>query len=618
MSSAIDQRLNQIERGFFNEPVDFRSEVIYFIIIDRFCDGHSKDASQLEGSEQEESKGLYDRSRQDWGKYWGGNLQGVINKIPYLKSLGVTSLWLSPLFEQVSDLQFERAPMHGYWTRDFKRLNPRFLKKDESTRLAESTTLRQLIDRCHEAGIKVILDIVCNHSSPDINGSKGVVWDDGSPLADFNDDSTGFYYHEGEITDWEDEYQLIHLEMMGLATFNEKNIAYRNYIKSAIKSWLDVGVDALRVDTLKHMPIWFWQEFTTEMKSHKPGLFMFGEYGFSKPWEQRSVDYANNIGMSILDFGLCDGIRFCFSGQEPGGFYQVERILGYDHVYHRANELVTFIDNHDMPRFLSIVPDEKLLDLAMVLLLTLRGVPCLFYGTEQYLRNDTNGGQDPYNRPMMEKWDEMSPSFKFVQVLLSLRERNQALAFGAHHTAWVNESFYLYTRNFRDSAVMVMINRSDSDHLANVENILMPDGSYTCHLTGYPVTISNGCLQNYLVHGQTAHVISVEGDPLSGQVVAVFQVNGFATQPGQRLAITGSSPELGAWDHARSFGMEYVNDNTWLATVPFDASAGSFVNYKFLVHQDGADPIVENLTTRKLALPDQGQIAVDCYWGQSS
>ena len=64
--------------------------------------------------------------------------------------------------------------------------------------------------------------------------------------------------------------------MMGLATFNEKNIAYRNYIKSAIKSWLDAGVDALRVDTLKHMPIWFWQEFTTEMKSHKPGLFMFG------------------------------------------------------------------------------------------------------------------------------------------------------------------------------------------------------------------------------------------------------------------------------------------------------------------------------------------------------
>ena len=91
-------------------------------------------------------------------------------------------------------------------------------------------------------GIKIVLDIVCNHSSPDINGSKGVVLDDGKLLADFNNDQNDFYYHEGEITDWEDEYQLIHLEMMGLATFNEKNIHYRNYIKSAIQMWLDAGV----------------------------------------------------------------------------------------------------------------------------------------------------------------------------------------------------------------------------------------------------------------------------------------------------------------------------------------------------------------------------------------
>ena len=90
-----------------------------------------------------------------------------------------------------------------------------------------------------------MLDIVCNHSSSEINGSKGLVLDDGKPIADFNDDSNGFYYYEGEIFDWEDEYQLLHLEMIGLATFNEKNIDYRNYIKSAIRTWLDAGVDAL-------------------------------------------------------------------------------------------------------------------------------------------------------------------------------------------------------------------------------------------------------------------------------------------------------------------------------------------------------------------------------------
>ncbi|GIR24363.1 MAG: hypothetical protein CM15mP39_01740 [Synechococcus sp.] len=103
--------------------------------------------------------------------------------------------------------------------------------------------------------------------------------------------------------------------------------------------------------------------------------------------------------MSILDFGLCDGIRFCFLRSRAGGFHQVERILGYDNVYHHANQLVTFVDNHDMPRFLSIVPDSRKLNLALVLLSTLRGVPCLFYGTEQYLNNGTNGGKIPTTAP---------------------------------------------------------------------------------------------------------------------------------------------------------------------------------------------------------------------------
>ena len=180
--------------------MDFRSEAIYFLIVDRFNDGHDALGDE-EGSEQLDQKGLFDETRQDWGKYWGGNLQGVINKIDYLKSLGVTALWLSPLFEQVSDLQFSRAPMHGYWTRDFKRINPRFLKVGESNSIDQSPTLKLLVETCHSAGIKVVLDIVCNHSSPEINGCKGVVLDDGRPLADFNDDGKDFYYNEGEITD---------------------------------------------------------------------------------------------------------------------------------------------------------------------------------------------------------------------------------------------------------------------------------------------------------------------------------------------------------------------------------------------------------------------------------
>ena len=420
------------ERLFLTER-EFREEIIYFIIVDRFFDASSDDEERRGVWDRGATAGLYDKTWTQWGKYWGGNLLGIIEKIPYLQSLGVTAIWLSPLFEQVDDMQFDRAPMHGYWTKDFKRINPRFLPEGESNSVHLSDTLRNLVTALHAVNIKLILDIVCNHSSPDINGAKGVVYDDGNLLCDYNNDIDGFYHHNAEITDWEDEFQLINGEMLGLATFNENNSEYRKYIKAAICQWLDIGIDALRVDTLKHMPLWFWQEFCADIKSHRPGTFLFGEYGFGKPWDNRTVSYANQTGMSILDFGLADSIRFAFGGQEPGGFKLVEALLSNDYVYHRANELVTFIDNHDMPRFLSICSSPRSLEQALILLFSLRGVPCLFYGTEQYLVDNTDGGNDPYNRPMMANWDYNGACFTLIETLTAARRNNQAFTFGSHH-----------------------------------------------------------------------------------------------------------------------------------------------------------------------------------------
>ncbi|MCP9775920.1 alpha-amylase family glycosyl hydrolase [Cyanobium sp. WAJ14-Wanaka] len=549
----------------------------------------------------------------EWGKYWGGNLQGIIDKVEYLKALGVTAVWLSPLFEQVDDMQFNRAPMHGYWARDFKRINPRFLPQGESASLGSSETLKRLVETLHDSGIKLILDVVCNHSSPDINGSKGIVLDDGKPFANFHSDEANLYHHNPEITDWQDEYQLINHEMCGLATFNENNINFRNYIKDAIKAWIDIGVDALRVDTLKHMPLWFWQEFTIDIKRHKPEIFLFGEYGFSKPWDQRSVAYANHSGMSILDFGLCDAIRFAFSNQQPGGFKLIEKVLAMDEVYKRANELVTFIDNHDMPRFLSIVSDSKKLDLALVLLMTLRGVPCLFYGTEQYLHNNTDGGEDPYNRPMMECWDQNSRPYQLISRLVQLRRTNQSLTMGNHQQRYVDQSLYAFSRHYRDSHVLVILNQGSATQISLNETGL-PNGLHTCKLTGEVLEQKNGLINNVAMPEYSARVFSVEGLRVQGQVVGVFQLNGYHSQPGQRIAITGSCPELGEWDHSLSYGMEYVNSNTWIAEVAFNASAGVSIAFKFVVMNQNRAEVIENIVSRNQLLPNQGRIKLDCIW----
>lgn len=595
--------------------LEFREEIIYFLIVDRFNDATSDEEERRGVWDRGDTPGLYDKTWMQWGKYWGGNLRGVIEKIPYLHSLGVTAVWLSPLFEQVDDMQFDRAPMHGYWTKDFKRINPRFLPTDESNSLHRSTTLRSLVDALHAAGIKLILDVVCNHSSPDINGSKGVVYDDGEPLADFHDDTQGFYYHYPEITDWEDEFQLIHHEMLGLATFNEENIAYRNYIKQAIREWIDVGVDALRIDTVKHMPIWFWQEFTSDMKSHKPDLFIFGEYGFGKPWDSRTVEYANKTGMSILDFGLCDGIRFAFSGAEPGGFQLVQSVLDYDHVYRRANELVTFIDNHDMPRFLSICPDWRRLEQAAILLFCLRGVPCLFYGTEQYLVDNTDGGRDPYNRPMMDRWDENAELFRIVQRLVDLRRANQAFTFGSHQQLYVSEDIYAFVRIYRDSCMLCILNKAADTEITLQAPSRLGSEILTCELTGRQIGVHEGRIGPFLLEAGAAHVFSRQGQRVSGTVVATFQLNGMETHPGQRIVVTGDCEELGFWDLAESYGMEYINCNTWICEVAFEASAGRLINYKFVVVNDATDEFLhENITPRRLLLPVQGRVKADAFW----
>lgn len=595
--------------------LEFREEIIYFLIVDRFHDGSSDDEERQGVWDRGEREGLYDKTWTHWGKYWGGNLLGLIEKIPYLKELGVTAVWLSPLFEQVDDLQFDRAPMHGYWTKDFKRINPRFLPQGESNSIQASPTLRALVDALHQSGIKLILDVVCNHSSPDINGSKGRVFDDGVLLADFHDDEQGFYYHYPEITDWEDEFQLIHYEMLGLATFNEKNINYRSYIKSAIREWLDVGVDALRVDTVKHMPIWFWQEFTADLKKHKPAVFMFGEYGFGKPWDKRTVDYANKAGMSILDFGLCDAIRFAFAGPQPGGFGLVESLLSHDHVYRRANELVTFIDNHDMPRFLSICPDQRSLELAVVLLFCLRGVPCLFYGTEQYLVNNTDQGQDPYNRPMLDSWDQNSPLYATISRLSGLRRQNQAFTFGSHQQLYVSENVYVFVRSYRDSRMLCVLNKGAATTIE-----LQPSPWYgpcrlVCALTGYEAEVNPSGVLRLDLAAQSAHVFSQPGSRVAGALVVTFQLNGYETHPGERLVVVGDSTALGNWDVAKAYGMEFVNRNTWICEVAFSGDVGRWINYKFAVVNDASSHVTyEDIVPRRLLLPDSGREKVDALW----
>ncbi|MBW4592719.1 MAG: alpha amylase C-terminal domain-containing protein [Brasilonema angustatum HA4187-MV1] len=599
----------------YTRDIEFRQETIYFLVVDRFHDG---DPENSEGSNPE----LYDPTRKDWGKYWGGDLQGVIDKLDYLKSMGVTAIWLTPLFEQVEDLFVGSAAIHGYWTKDFKRINPRFIATDENPSLNETqetrnTTFDKLLDELHKRKMKLVLDIVCNHSSPDFSGSKGELYDDGVKIADFNDDKQHWYHHYGEVKNWEDEWQVQNCELAGLATFNENNTEYRSYIKSAIKQWLDRGVDVLRVDTVKHMPIWFWQEFTGDMYNHKPDVFIFGEWIYNHPNDERSVDFANNSGMTVLDFGLCGAIREVLAQGAKSGFQLVQDIFDQDYRYNGATELVTFLDNHDMPRFQSLNPDPAMLKVGIVLIMTARGIPCIYYGTEQYLHDDTDGGNDPYNRPMMENWDRDTEIYRCIRLLSGLRRLNPAMSMGSQWKKYLTPNVFCYVRRYRESVCFVALNRGGEVTIPEVETEL-PDGEHTCVITRNKYEVKDGKISNFHLEERGAIVLSRLGERVKGETIVRVQLNGVQTLPGETIVIIGDCPELGNWDIGKAYPLEYINTNTWFAEIPFNESAGKLVSYKYAMWREGKSPLRENLMNRRWVIAKEGTVKWRDTWVSGS
>jgi cyclomaltodextrin glucanotransferase len=579
---------------------EFRGETVYFVVTDRFNVG-KKQAYQ--------TGALDDPTHKDWNKYWGGDLQGIIDKIDYLEHMGVTALWLTPLFEQVEGTGGSgSAPIHGYWTQDFKRVNRRWVNDDKEVRLfAENTVLDRLIDELHQRKMKFVLDIVCNHSSPVTTKGKGKLYDDGKLIADFDNDKNGWYHHYGDVKDWNDLWQIQHGELCGLATFNENNLEYRRYIIDSIKMWLDKGVDALRIDTVKHMPNWFWQEFTGELASHRPDIFIFGEWIHNHPKDPVAIDFANHAGMSVFDFALCQAIRDCIAKNAEGGFQLIQDVLDLDGNYRSASELVTMYENHDMARFQSLGASDRMLDLATCLIMTIRGVPCIYYGAEQYLHNDTEGGNDPYNRPMMEKWGENTPAYHFLRRLSPERGKNPAIQWGGLWQKIVEKDLYVFVRKYRDSRVLVILNKGPERSIDHIDTEL-PNGVHQCILTGAKIEIHDGQANQVQVGGGEARVFSFVGERVRGKSIARLQLNGIATLPGDRILVIGDCPELGHWDIGKGIPLEYVNHNTRFGELPFNESAGKSIAYKLIVlhPQPDSEPGRENRIVRRRPIAENG------------
>jgi cyclomaltodextrin glucanotransferase len=241
--------------------------------------------------------------------------------------------------------------------------------------------------------------------------------------------------------------------------------------------------------------------------------------------------------------------------------------------------------------------------MAMALLLTSRGIPCLYYGCEQYLHCDNDNGNDPYNRPMMERWGE-TPASRILQTLCRLRRENPAIRWGGQGPKIVTNDCYAYVRRYRDSRCLVLLNRGGPRQL-RVQDCELPDGNYRCELTGNALHVRGGEIL-FELHGHDMFVISLPGEAIVARSVAHVQLNGVVASSSERVALIGEPPELGEWDVRHARPLERINDNTWFGQIGFDASVDKEVAYKYVVlpHKGARAPRWENCTTRRRRVVD--------------
>jgi glycosidase len=545
---------------------DFKRETIYQIITDRFFDGDTSD------NNPSQSSGLYDSTKANWRAYWGGDLAGIQQKMSYLAGMGVTAIWISP---PVDNLNINipdgggnpTASYHGYQGRDFKRV-------EEHSGDASNTwtAFDNLVTAAHNNNIKVIVDFAPNHSNQDNAGEFGALYDNGTFLGNFTSDSNGYFHHNPNIVDWNDRYQVQYYTLFDLADINQEHATMDAYMKAAAQLFQQHGVDGFRIDAVKHVT-WGWQYSLANSIYTNSDSFLFGEWyqgNTSDPLYRDSYKFANRSGISLLDFPLNTAIRNVFGSN--ANFSEIESVLATEASnFTWKEDLVTFIDNHDMTRFLSLNNNQNRLRESLAFILTSRGIPCIYYGTEQYLHNDTSGGGDPYNRPMMNSFSTSTTAYSLINQLSTLRKNNPAIAYGSMSQRWINNDVYIYERKFFNNVVLVAINKNETTSYS-ISGLFtsLPVGARSDYLSGSfggsSITVNSGSGGNNPVANFTlgAHAIAVWSFIEGTAPPEIGSIGPTAAQPGVNVTIGGNN--FGAATGTVKFGTTTATVVSWSPT----------------------------------------------------
>lgn len=568
------------------------TDIIYMIMTDRFYDGNYEN----NGKSGEEYRPGDLNFRQ------GGDWKGLMEKIPFLRNMGITALWISPPQKnQILNKAGTQAGYHGYNTYDFLATDPHFGTKDE---------LQELINTLHNAGIKIILDAVPNHTADYLAPNAVEYISKGEePAAPFNNPT--WYHHEGDITNYEDPYQIVNHDLGGLDDLDHDNPQVVLEICRVYDMWLDMGFDGIRIDACSQLPKWFIKQFQDHAE-----LPCFGEV-FNGSVEFVS-DYQN-YQWGVLDFPLFFAARSAFAEGPDIDFSGVKAVFDQDYKYANSSRLVTFIDNHDRDRFLAWADDDyKKLMNALTFIMVSRGLPDIYYGTDQAmtnldgivaesgilerynLREDGSQGaadgsiSDQYNRACMESFDERNPIYQHIQRLVSIRKTYPSLSWGIQREVYYEPHFYGFSRIQKDPEDEVISLFNNSWEVLTRDVPILKESSLAIGTkltnlldTSYQSIIKEGGITGRMavitVPAQSAVVLtsrqSAEGyNPvqLNETLIRVHYKSGY----GNFLSIRGNCFPLW-WNKGRS--MRNMEMDTWEFSI-YRLKEGEALEFKILLN----------------------------------
>jgi neopullulanase len=444
------------------------ADVMYLIMPDRFANGDVSNDS---------IPGMYQGVNRKIGNArHGGDIKGISDHLDYIKDLGVTTLWLNPVLENNQ----KRESYHGYAITDLYKVDRRFGTNDDYVKF---------IQKCHDNGLKVVQDMVMNH----IGNEHWLMYD----LPEKNwvhqfPQFTRSNYRGSVISDpYKSKYDETLMSNGWFDTtmpdVDQTNVLFATYLIQNTLWWIEyAGIDGIRMDTYPYPDKDFMARWAKEVREEYPSFNIVGEAWVNyipttAYWQKDMVnkDKYQSYLPSVTDFAFCSTVPQAL--HEPGGWdtgmSRLYNLLAQDFLYPNANGNLTFLDNHDMTRFfLSSGKDLKKFKLGLAFLLTTRGIPQLYYGTE--LLMDGDGGHHPNVRKTFPggwkddtinaftkegRSDDQNDAFNYLRRLLNYRKTQTALHDGKLTHYIPEDNVYVYFRANEKGNVMIVMNGNTTD-----------------------------------------------------------------------------------------------------------------------------------------------------------